>query len=237
MKLRLIFLFAISASLAWAQTAKTPADSNGAPAVPVLQIDAGQVTGNVSPTLYGLMTEEINYSYEGGLYGELVRNRSFMTNPNWPIYWQVVGNPSVVLDRNQPLNTALNVSLKMDASTASKNAPEGIANGGFWGIPVRRNTAYRASFYAKSDNFHGPLTVALVSAWDGAIIASAKVPIVSSKWRKYAVRLKTKNVPTSRDNVFEIFTTTPGIVWFQEVSLFPPTFDNQPNGFRPDIME
>ena len=52
-----------------------------APAVPtgpvVLQIDAGKVTGKVSPMLYGLMTEEINYAYEGGIYGELIRNRSF----------------------------------------------------------------------------------------------------------------------------------------------------------------
>ncbi len=48
-----------------------PAETNTAPATPVLQIDAGKVTGNVSPSLYGLMTEEINYSYEGGLYGEL----------------------------------------------------------------------------------------------------------------------------------------------------------------------
>src|SRR5215831_16433441 len=46
-------------------------------AVPVLQVDAGKVTGKVSPRLYGLMTEEINFAFEGGLYGELIRNRSF----------------------------------------------------------------------------------------------------------------------------------------------------------------
>jgi len=45
-------------------------------ATPVLQIDAGKVTGNVSPMLYGLMTEEINFAYEGGLHAELIRNRS-----------------------------------------------------------------------------------------------------------------------------------------------------------------
>ena len=45
--------------------------------MPTLQIKADQVTAKVSPMLYGLMTEEINYSYEGGLYGELIRNRAF----------------------------------------------------------------------------------------------------------------------------------------------------------------
>ena len=46
-------------------------------AIPTLQIKADQVTAKMPPTFYGLMTEEINYSYEGGLYGELIRNRAF----------------------------------------------------------------------------------------------------------------------------------------------------------------
>ncbi len=234
MKKLFVFSFIIAASLASAQTPNVPA---AASAIPVLRIDAGKVTGNVSPTLYGLMTEEINYSYEGGLCGELIRNRSFMANPSWPIYWQVVGNPGVVLDQNQPLNSALNVSLKVDASAASEKAPEGIANGGYWGIPVRPDTTYHASFYAKSDNFRGPLTVALVSTNGRTIFASAKVPKISPDWQKYAVTLKTKNMQVSNDNVLEIIATSPGTIWFQQVSLFPPTFYNQPNGFRPDIMQ
>jgi alpha-L-arabinofuranosidase len=246
MKKLLLLLFVVAAGFASAQTDSTPAsnvpaaapaDSDAASAIPVLQIDAGKVTGQVSPTLYGLMTEEINYSYEGGLYGELIRNRSFMANPLWPIYWDVIGNPSVALDKNQPLNSALDVSLKVDASTASEKAPEGIANRGYWGIPVRPDTTYRASFFAKSDNFRGPLTVALVSINGETIFASAKVPSISSDWQQYTVTLKTKDVQPSKDNVLEIYTTTPGTIWFQQVSLFPPTFDNQSNSFRPDIMK
>src|ERR1700712_5089256 len=45
--------------------------------VPTLEIQADHITAKMPPTFYGLMTEEINYSYEGGLYGELIRNRSF----------------------------------------------------------------------------------------------------------------------------------------------------------------
>jgi hypothetical protein len=52
--------------------------------VPVLQIDAGNVTAHVSPLLYGIMTEEINYSYDGGLYAELIRNRTFQDNASNP---------------------------------------------------------------------------------------------------------------------------------------------------------
>lgn len=234
MKKLFTLFFILATSFALAQTPDGPATSS---AIPALRIDAAKVTGKVSPTLYGLMTEEINYSYEGGLYGELIRNRSFMANPSWPIYWEVVGNPAVVLDKNQPLNSALDVSLKVDASTASEKAPEGIANGGYWGIPVMPDTTYRASFFARSDNFHGSLTVALVSTNGKTTYASAKVSRISSDWQKYSVTLKTKKVQPSKDNVLEIFTTRPGTIWFQQVSLFPPTYDNQPNGFRPDIME
>ena len=62
--------------------------------------------------LYGLMTEEINFSYEGGLYGELIRNCTFKANPKNPIFWNAVGDATIALDTNQPLNAALNVSLK-----------------------------------------------------------------------------------------------------------------------------
>jgi alpha-N-arabinofuranosidase len=234
MKNLLIFLLVVVASLGSAQTETMPA---AAPSTPILQIDSGKVTGHVSPILYGLMTEEINYSYEGGLYGELIRNRSFMANPMWPIFWDLIGDPMVALDKNQPLNSALYVSLKLDASKASKESPEGIANRGYWGIPVKPDTTYRASFYAKSDNFRGPLTVAIVSTNGRTILASANVSKISSDWRKYTVTLKTKNVKPSKDNALEIFTTTPGTIWFQQISLFPPTFNNRPNGTRPDIMK
>src|ERR1700683_4012641 len=69
---------------------------------PVLNIDAGTVTAKVSPTLYGLMTEEINYSYEGGLYGELVQDRSFLSSrsdtENWVPVEQGTARGSVAKD-------------------------------------------------------------------------------------------------------------------------------------------
>ena len=101
----------------------------------VLKIDAAKVTGRVSPMLYGLMTEEINYSYEGGIYGELIRNRTFKASAQNPMFWSAVGEAAMTLDTNQPLNAALNVSLKLDAAKASKTSPVGIANEGFWEFP------------------------------------------------------------------------------------------------------
>jgi alpha-N-arabinofuranosidase len=206
--------------------------------VPTLQINADQVVAKASPTLYGLMTEEINYSYEGGLYGELIRNRTFKANPTNAVYWNTIGNGSISLDPATPLNNALNISLKLDATVATKDSPAGIANGGYWGIPVRPNTTYRVSFYAKAaSGFTGALAAAITSTDGKTMFASADVTRITGDWKKYEVTLTTKNVELSKDNQFTITTTSPGTIWFQQVSLFPPTFNNRPNGNRPDIMQ
>ena len=121
----------ILAFVAPAQTTNATLDTTNAPeavaspsnAIPVLQIKADQATAKVSPMLYGLMTEEINYSYEGGLYGELVRNRTFKANPTNAVFWSAIGNAVISLDTNSPLNAALNVSLKLDTRKAAKNSP------------------------------------------------------------------------------------------------------------------
>jgi alpha-N-arabinofuranosidase len=190
------------------------------------------------------MTEEINFSYEGGIYAELIRNRTFKSNPRNPVFWSAVGDATMTIDTNQPLNSALNLSLKLDTSKASKTSPVGIANGGYWGIPVRSNATYQASFYAKGKKFSGPLTVALETADGKNIFASATIPKISGQWKKYDVTLTVGNVEASKDNRLVISTTKPGTffskhgaVWFQNVSLFPATYNNRPNGTRPEIMQ
>jgi len=243
----------------------TPADITPAPTAPagptVLQIDAGKVTGKVSPMLYGLMTEEINFAYEGGLYGELIRNRSFKADAvvpqvtpdtyevgkylpvtfksdTKPRFWTVVGGASMVLDTESPLNEFLNVSLKLDASAASTASPAGVANGGYWGIPVKPETTYRLSFFAKAAaGFNGAVTASIESADGKTTFASADISGLTAEWKKFETKLKTENVPASKENVFKLTTKTPGTLWLQNVSLFPPTYKNRENGNRADLME
>ena len=210
--------------------------------VTVLKIQADQVAARVSPKLYGLMTEEINYSYDGGLYAELVRNRTFKWNTNNPAYWRFVGPNeaagSMSLDFTGGLNAALSNSLKVVIANASANQPVGIANDGFWGIPARPKTKYRASFYAKAaKGFKGPLTVSIVSTNDNAVLASGKVRRISDSWEKYELTLTTGNISLSKSNELRITAENPGTIWFSLVSLFPPTYNDRPNGNRPDIMQ
>jgi alpha-N-arabinofuranosidase len=208
----------------------------------VLQVKADQVAARVSPMLYGLMTEEINYSYDGGIYAELVRNRNFKEDPKEPVYWHLVeehgGAGSMSLDPSQPFPDAVPSSLKLTVTRASGDQRVGIANDGFWGIPVHPDTRYRATFYAKAaPSFSGPLTVAIVSGDGGAVLASAQVPRITADWQPYQAILTTAKVTPSANNRLVISAGKPGTVWFAFVSLFPPTWHNWPNGNRQDLMQ
>ena len=215
----------------------TPAMAQTNAMIPALQIKADQVTTTVSPVLYGLMTEEINFSYEGGLYGELVRNRAFKANSNNPVYWNTIGGAMITLDHETPLNDALNVSLKLEATNASISAPSGVVNAGYWGIALHPKTKYHLSFYAKAANgFAGPLTASLEST-NGQTVASVQITGLTGEWKKFEVDLKTPRMTPSKDNVFTLTTSFPGTIWLQQVSLFPPTYHNTANGNRPDIMQ
>ena len=231
-------MLAVSALFAWLATGPGRLLGQSGNAV-VLHIDAGKATAHVSPTLYGLMTEEINFSYDGGLYAELVRNRSFKEDPKGPVHWQLVepsgASGAIALDPSQPLNGAIATSLKLTATAGAV----GVANEGYWGIPVRPNTRYRASFYAKAaPGFTGPLTVAITSNDGGKVEASAQVKSITGDWKKYQTTLTTANdAKASAENRLVISLARPGTVWLGMVSLFPPTFDHRPNGNRPDIMQ
>jgi alpha-N-arabinofuranosidase len=212
------------------------------PAQPTISIDTGAPAGKVSPLFYGLMTEEINHAYDGGLYAELVHNRAFLDNATTPVRWSTVQGDGAAatmnLDPKQPLNAAIPTSLRVEVTQASAGHAAGIANEGYWGIPVKPDTRYRASFYAKATaGFAGPITLSLQSDDGKTTYATTTIKGVTSAWKQYEATLQTgKLTPTAKAR-YVLTLDRPGTVWFSLVSLFPPTFKNQPNGFRPDLMQ
>ena len=212
------------------------------PYVPTLTINAGTIVASVSPTFYGMMTEEINHSYDGGVYGELVQNRIFQDSTTSPIHWSEVQSSgaagTIALDTTQPINTALTTCLNLTATNVSGSQRVGAANDGFWGIPVTPLTTYQASFWAKSAaSVSGPLTVDIESSDGSVVYATAQIPSVTNTWQQYSVALTTGNVVPSETTRFVVSTGQPGTFWFNLVSLFPPTYNNRANGNRPDLMQ
>ena len=242
---------------------------------PEISLELQRANKVVSPMLYGLMTEEINHSYDGGLYGELIRNRIFKDNTTKPEGWSLVSDDSANKsdikligaeehvprdERGHAINGALSVCLRLTVEKV--NGRVGIANEGFWGIPIKASTTYKASFYLKGtarkepprwswepkpkepglpdieNNTPGPITVSLESKDGKTVYASGVIDLKKSiYWKKYEVNLKTSSdVKPTKDARFVISTNRTGLYYFNMVSLFPPTYKNQSNGFRVDLM-
>jgi alpha-N-arabinofuranosidase len=242
----------------------------------VINLNLANANTSVSPMLYGLMTEEINHSYDGGLYAELIRNRIFKDNDAFPEGWSLVKeNPSSEAgmkligaekqvprdERGNVINGALTQCLRLTVEKADGKV--GVANEGYWGIPVRPSTTYHASFYIKGtarkdpprwswepkdskpslpeieNNTAGPVTVSIESNDGKTVYATGTINLEKSiYWKKYEVNLTTAaDVTPTKDARFVISTNRVGVYYFNLVSLFPPTYNNQPNGFRVDLMQ
>src|SRR6185437_15026287 len=136
---------------------------------PVITLNLANANKDVSPMLYGLMTEEINHSYDGGLYAELIRNRIFKDSKTEPEGWSLVkDNPSAEAEikligaeehvpndeRRNALNGAMQACLRLTVEKADGKI--GIANEGYWGISVKPSNTYHASFYIKGTDRREP---------------------------------------------------------------------------------
>jgi alpha-N-arabinofuranosidase len=218
-----------------------------------LDIDLDDPIAVIPNRFYGLMTEEINHSYDGGLFAELIQNRTFQDPPpispgqnsppltpaDPPIHWSLVpdksGKGAMHADRTDPVNAALPISLRLDLA----GARAGVANDGYWGIPVRPDTTYAVSFYAKAGgDFSAPVTAAIVTDDANSTVAQADTQPISTRWQKYALTLHTAHdVTTTAKAKFVLSAQGNGSVSFSLVSLFPPTFMDTPGGLRPDLMK
>ena len=231
-----VSLFTAANAVSMAQTAQ-------------LSIDPAKIVHPVSPMLYGLMTEEINHSYDGGLYAELLSNHTFRSNWAGVEGWALIRNgnakASAALDKANGPSTALPASLKLTVAEASAGDEAGLSNTGYWGIPARPHTIYKGSFYGKVDGELNAVRAQLVNDETGAVLAEANVPLHAGPWSRYDYTLTTGAVTTlntgvveiSAKNHLELTVAHPGTLWLQLPSLMPPTYNNRPNGNRIDLME
>ena len=222
-----------------AGTLSVIAQSSGG--VAELNLDVTRIVSPISPTLYGLMTEEINHSYDGGLYAEMIQNRAFHSDwegtPPWDLVRRGNAAASRSLDTSNGPSKALSYSMRLNVVSASDGNEAGLTNPGFWGFGLRPDTTYTGSLYARvEDTDIGPIMVRVVSNATGAVQAQAQVIVMPGPWARYEYKLTTGAISPSIANHLEFTVSHPGTMWLQLVSLMPPTFNNRPNGNRPDLM-
>lgn len=207
-------------------------------AQPKLTIDMSKKGIAISPTHYGIFFEDINHAADGGLYAELIRNRSFedaTTLDYWTSFNQSGASVTTAVETTGLLNAAQTQALKMTVTGASASVRAGVYNSGFWGINAVYGRQYKVTFFAKCDaGFTGNVKVSLESS-TSIKYAEATITGLTTGWQKYSCTLTaTGNDPNAR---FVISTTSSGTLWFDVVSMFPPTFKNRENGLRPELAQ
>lgn len=200
-----------------------------------LVIQTKKVGAPIQSTMYGLFFEDINYAADGGLYAELVKNRSFEFPQNL-MGWKTFGKVSLKDDGPFEKNPHY-VRL---AYAGHDHKQTGLDNEGFFGIGVKAGEEYRFSVWARTpEGGEGTIRVELVdtkSMGERQAFATAKLEINSKEWKKYQVILKPE--VTHPKGVLRIFLTSKTTVDLEHISLFPvDTWKGHENGMRKDLAQ
>lgn len=221
-----LFLLAASAWLAsvtgWAQEVRETLS---------FEVRADQPGASIPSTMYGIFFEDINFGADGGLYAELVKNRSFeFEQPlmGWTPFGSVeVRSDKPCFDRNPHYVRLTEVGQITHA---------GLENEGFRGMGIQADEPYDLTFYGrvvKGDEL--TLRVELVSA-SNDIIETQRITLAGSSWKHYQLALLSKT--TEPEARLRLTMETKGTLDLEHVSLFPRhTFNNRPNGLRADLAE
>ena len=186
--------------------------------------------------MYGLFFEDINYAADGGLYAELVKNRSFEF-PQHLMGWNTYGK--VTLMDDGPFERNPHYVRLSDPGHGHKHT--GLDNEGFFGIGVKKGEEYRFSVWARlpQGSTKETLRIELVdtkSMGERQAFAAENLTIDSNEWKKYQVILKPGI--THPKSVLRIFLTSKGTVDLEHVSLFPVnTWKGHENGLRKDLAQ
>ncbi len=202
-------------------TIPTPAQSSA-----TLTIQADQPGHAVSPTLWGVFFEDINLSADGGLYPELVRNRSF-EDAETPENWKLAGKGTATIDASKPLNVFNRHSLRVKVDGAFS-----LENEGYWGMNIVQGEHYTFKLATRAmDGFKAPLTVKLLSA-SGKLLATGEIKEPSGDW-KYATAELTATDTDPKAHL-EISASGKGVLFLDMVSLLPKKTWKD-HGLRPDL--
>ena len=208
---------------AWAQTHQ-------------FDVNTKKLGAPIQPTMYGIFFEDINYAADGGLYGELVKNRSFEF-PDHYMGWKTFGNIQLKNDgpfKKNPHYVRLGYSGHSDKFT-------GLENEGFFGIGYQKDAEYRFSVWARvPDGGTANVRVLLcnpTTMGERQQFAETTVKVDSKEWKKYTVTLKSGQ-KVDKGTLRLMLGRGSATVDLEHVSLFPTdTYKGHENGMRKDLAQ
>ena len=208
--------------------------TNAQPAKISVAVD--QPGHQISPTLWGIFFEDINLSADGGIYPELVRNRSFEdadTPENWT-FTSVSGNSEAgistadVHGQPPPLNAFNRKSLRINAGGAFT-----LVNEGYWGMNIVSGDGYTLKLAARGEKFSGKLTAKILSG-TGEVLASGEISDIGGNWKYHTLDLTAAGGDPKAK--LEISGNGHGVLFLDMVSLMPKKTWND-HGLRVDLAE
>jgi alpha-L-arabinofuranosidase len=218
------------------------------------KLDAQNIKGGkkISPDLFGLFFEDINYSADGGLYAELVQNRSFEYNPteqgNWnPFsfweyispgfsYGQIQVETAGPIHPNNPHYMVLDVEHVGHEAKQVGQSGVGLKNSGFDGIVVSAGEKYNFSVFARQLSSNTVTFSVSLQTQEGKIIAESSITTATNDWKKYETSLVARE--SCNNACLVVLAVSEGKTALDMVSLFPAkTFRNHPNGLRTDLAQ
>lgn len=201
----------------------------------------GDKGAEINPDMVGLFFEDINYAADGGLYAEMIENRSFEAkyvdnktfDPQydcgwaWSVYSEGSGKSSMDFVSDEPLNDNNTHYLRFTTDAADN----GFANAAYDGLALKKDMVYHGSLYAKSESYTGKITIRAEK--DGKVYAETKLDGISDKWEKYTFDMTAAEDIRGAELV--VLLDSAGTVDFDMISLMP---DDAIYGvFRKDLAE
>lgn len=222
-------LKAIAATLAITATLYTNAQTS-AP----FTIKANELKAPIQPTMWGVFFEDINMGADGGLYAELVKNRSFeFANPlmGWKEQRQAGSNVLIV---NKNIERSPNP--RFARVTVNSTQPFGLTNEGFRGMGIKKDNGYDFSVWAAmQEGSSMTLKAELISA-KGDKLGSASVTVTGKEWKQYKVSFTAS--ATEPKGKLNVWFEGKGVVDVDMISLFPQdTWKRRPGGLRADLVQ
>ena len=197
-----------------------------------ISVDVKKPGSPIQKTMYGIFFEDINYGADGGLYAEMVKNRSFEF-PQSLLGWTTFGNVEVKNDgpfANNPHYVRLSYPGHDEKRT-------GMDNEGFFGFGLKKDADYRFSVWARAaaGNATESIRIEFIDP-TSTILSSQNITVDSKEWKKYQVVLKSTTLePKAR---LRIFLSSKGSLDLEHVSVFPvDTWKGRENGLRKDLAQ
>jgi alpha-L-arabinofuranosidase len=202
---------------------------------PVLNVNVARSQARIEPTMWGIFFEDINMAADGGIYAELVKNRSFeFSSPmmGWKELKSGRGAGAIVVENRSSINPA---NPRYAAVTMLTDSGYGLSNEGFRGMGIRAGSSYTFSIWARQHTGHTLITIELTDQ-EGRRIGAATVQPQGADWKKYEVRLAAS--ATTQKARLNLWFSGKGRLDIDMISLFPVnTWKGRPGGLRPDLVQ